>query len=109
MDVIVSADNVTRDYDLGKVRVHALRGVTLYVGRGEFLSVAGPSGSGKTTLLNLIGCVDTPTSGAVRIDGRDSRAPSEGEPTKLRLQKNRFIFQAFNPIPGPSLQQNGEV
>src|SRR3990172_9341140 len=108
MDVIVSADNVTRDYDLGKVRVHALRGVTLYVGRGEFLSVAGPSGSGKTTLLNLIGCVDTPTSGAVRIDGRDTRALSERELTKLRLHKIGFIFQSFNLISVLSLQQNVE-
>jgi putative ABC transport system ATP-binding protein len=108
MNVIVSAENVTRDYDLGKIRVHALRGVSLEVRRGQFLSIAGPSGSGKTTLLNLIGCVDTPTSGVVRIDGRDTSALSERELTNLRLHRIGFIFQSFNLVSVLSLYQNVE-
>jgi len=108
MGVIVSAENVTKDYDLGRAKVRALRGVSLDLRRGQFLSIAGPSGSGKTTLLNLIGCVDTPTSGAVRIDGRDTRALSERELTTLRLHKIGFIFQSFNLVSVLSLYQNVE-
>ncbi len=108
MDLIVSAENVSKDYELGKIFVHALRDVSLDVHRGEFLSVAGPSGSGKTTLLNLIGCVDTPTSGAVKVEGRDTRALCERELTNLRLHKIGFIFQTFNLVSVLSLYQNVE-
>ncbi len=108
MFAIVSAEDVSKDYRLGKTEVHALRGVSLDVHRGEFISIAGPSGSGKTTLLNLIGCVDTPTSGAVKIDGRDTRALSEREQTDLRLHKIGFIFQTFNLVSVLSLYQNVE-
>jgi putative ABC transport system ATP-binding protein len=108
MDVIVSAENVSKDYRLGKAEVHALRGVSLDVHRGEFISIAGPSGSGKTTLLNLIGCVDTPTSGTVNVDGRDTSALSERELTDLRLHKIGFIFQTFNLVSVLSLYQNVE-
>ncbi len=108
MSVIVSAENVSKDYKLGKTEVHALRGVSLEVHRGEFLAVAGPSGSGKTTLLNLIGCVDTPTSGTVKVDGRDTHALSERELTDLRLHKIGFIFQTFNLVSVLSLYQNVE-
>jgi putative ABC transport system ATP-binding protein len=108
MGVIVSAENVTKDYDLGRAKVRALRGVSLDLRRGQFLSVAGPSGSGKTTLLNLIGCVDTPTSGVVRIDGRDTRGLSERELTALRLYTIGFIFQSFNLVSVLSIFQNVE-
>ena len=77
MAAIVSVKDAVKNYTLGKVVVPALRGVTLEVGAGEFLSIAGPSGSGKTTLLNLIGCVDTPTSGTVEVAGKDTRELSE--------------------------------
>ena len=70
MKTIVSVKDAIKDYTLGNVVVPALRGVTLEVHEGEFLSIAGPSGSGKTTLLNLIGCVDTPTAGTVEVDGQ---------------------------------------
>ena len=73
MKAIVSVKDAVKDYTLGKVVVPALRGVTLDVTEGEFISIAGPSGSGKTTLLNLIGCVDTPTSGTVEVAGKDTR------------------------------------
>jgi putative ABC transport system ATP-binding protein len=108
MDPIVSAEGVSKRYELGRAQVHALREVSLDVHWGEFLSVAGPSGSGKTTLLNLIGCVDTPTSGSVKVGGLDTQALSERELTDLRLHQIGFIFQTFNLVSVLSLYQNVE-
>jgi len=95
---IVSIKHATKDYHLGKVVVQALRGVSLEVEEGEFMSIAGPSGSGKTTLLNLIGCVDTPTSGTVEVAGRNIGDMSERALTDLRLHTIGFIFQSFNLV-----------
>jgi putative ABC transport system ATP-binding protein len=108
MSAIVSVENVSRIYKLGKSEVPALRGVSLEIHAGEFLAVAGPSGSGKTTLLNLIGCVDTPTSGVVRVDGEDTSALTERALTDLRLRRIGFIFQSFNLVPVLSVFQNVE-
>ena len=105
---IISVRGVTKDYQLGKTIVPALRGVTLEVQKGEFLSIAGPSGSGKTTLLNLIGCVDTPTAGSVEVDGQDTSALSERQLTDLRLHRIGFIFQSFNLVQVLSVFQNVE-
>ncbi len=105
---IVSVRNVSKEYMLGKTVVPALKGVSLEIDRGEFLSIAGPSGSGKTTLLNLIGCVDTATSGEVRVSGRDTRALSERQLTDLRLHTIGFIFQSFNLVQVLSVFQNVE-
>jgi putative ABC transport system ATP-binding protein len=109
MNTIVSVKNATKDYPLGKVTVQALRGVSLDVAEGEFLSIAGPSGSGKTTLLNLIGCVDTPTAGTVEVAGKDTRKLSERELTDLRLNTIGFIFQSFNLVSVLSVFQNVEL
>lgn len=98
MNSIVALRNVTKVYPLGKLLVPALRGVTLEVEAGDFISIAGPSGSGKTTLLNLIGCVDTPTSGLVQVDGHDISRLTERQLTELRLHIVGFIFQSFNLI-----------
>jgi putative ABC transport system ATP-binding protein len=105
---IVSVRDVSKDYMLGKTVVPALRGVTLDIQRGEFLSIAGPSGSGKTTLLNLIGCVDTATSGSVLVGGQDTRSLSERQLTDLRLHTIGFIFQSFNLVQVLSVFQNVE-
>ena len=109
MKTIVSIKNATKDYTLGKVIVPALRGVSLDVAEGEFLSIAGPSGSGKTTLLNLIGCVDTPTAGTVEVAGKDTRQLSERALTALRLNTIGFIFQSFNLVSVLSVFQNVEL
>jgi putative ABC transport system ATP-binding protein len=109
MNAIVSVKNAVKEYTLGKVVVPALRGVSLDVFEGEFLSIAGPSGSGKTTLLNLIGCVDTPTSGTVAVGGKDTSKLSERALTDLRLHTIGFIFQSFNLVPVLSLYQNVEL
>ncbi len=105
---IIQVRDVTKDYLLGKTQVHALRGVSLTVDKGEFLSVAGPSGSGKTTLLNLIGCVDTPTTGLVEVAGQDTSKLSERSLTDLRLHQIGFIFQSFNLVQVLSVFQNIE-
>ena len=109
MTAIVSIQNATKDYRLGKVVVPALRGVSLEVSKGEFLSIAGPSGSGKTTLLNLIGCVDTATTGRVEVAGKDTAKLSERELTRLRLNTIGFIFQSFNLVGVLDVYRNIEL
>ncbi len=109
MAIIVSIHNATKDYRLGKITVPALRGVSLAVNSGEFLSIAGPSGSGKTTLLNLIGCVDTPTSGSVEVAGRNTAELSERALTRLRLYTIGFIFQSFNLVSVLDVYRNVEL
>jgi len=108
MTTIVSVRNVSKDYMLGKTVVPAVREVSLDVDEGEFLSIAGPSGSGKTTLLNLVGCVDTPTAGAVVVTGHDTTKLSERALTDLRLHTIGFIFQSFNLVSVLSVFQNVE-
>jgi putative ABC transport system ATP-binding protein len=108
MSAIVSVRNVSKVYMLGKTEVPAVREVSLDVDEGEFLSIAGPSGSGKTTLLNLVGCVDTPTSGTVIVNGQDTGRLSERALTDLRLRTIGFIFQSFNLVPVLSVFQNVE-
>ncbi|HEX8818936.1 MAG TPA: ABC transporter ATP-binding protein [Archangium sp.] len=105
---IVSLSDVIKTYTLGKVQVPALRGVTLDVYPGEFISIAGPSGSGKTTALNLIGCVDTASAGVVMVDGQDTKQLSERQLTNLRLHTIGFIFQSFNLVSVLSVFQNVE-
>src|SRR5512141_2238527 len=109
MSAIVTVEAVSKIYKLGKTEVHALRGVTLEVHRGEFLAIAGPSGSGKTTLLNLVGCVDTPTGGRVLMEGKDTKDLSERALTDLRLHRIGFIFQTFNLVQVLSVFQNVEL
>ena len=109
MPNIVSIRDATKNYHLGKVVVPALRGITLEIEAGEFMSIAGPSGSGKTTLLNLIGCVDVPTSGSVRVDGREITQLHERELTSLRLHTIGFIFQSFNLVNVLDVYRNVEL
>jgi putative ABC transport system ATP-binding protein len=108
MGAIVSLKDVSKTYMLGKTEVPAVREVSMEVGEGEFLSIAGPSGSGKTTLLNLVGCVDTPTSGTVVVNGQDTGRLRERALTELRLRTIGFIFQSFNLVPVLSVFQNVE-
>jgi putative ABC transport system ATP-binding protein len=104
----VAVTNVSKTYRLGKVSVTALGGVSLAVQAGEFLAVAGPSGSGKTTLLNLIGCLDTPTSGEITIDGEAIGRLTAGRRADLRARKLGFVFQTFNLIPVLTAWENVE-
>lgn len=105
---LVQVDGVRRVFRQGAVEVQALRGVDLEVEAGEFSVLAGPSGSGKTTLLNMIGCLDQPTSGTVRIEGREVSAFDKKEAARFRLEKVGFVFQAYNLIPVLSVYENSE-
>ncbi len=105
---LVAVKDVTKTYRLGNQDVTALGGVSLAVEAGEFLAIAGPSGSGKTTLLNLIGCLDTPTSGEIEIDGELVSGLSAGRRADLRARKLGFVFQTFNLIPVLTAWENVE-
>jgi putative ABC transport system ATP-binding protein len=103
---VLRTENLTKDLQVGEVTVHALRGVTMTVQRGEFLGIIGPSGSGKSTLLGLIGGLDTPTSGKVFIDGEDITDLTERALTRVRNEKIGFVFQFFNLIPTLTALEN---
>lgn len=105
---IVEVDNAVKEYPLGKLTVRALQGVSLRLDQGEFAAIAGPSGSGKTTLLNMIGCVDVPTTGTVRVAGQSTGELNDAALTNLRLHKLGFIFQSFNLIAVLDVFQNVE-
>lgn len=106
---IVGARAVTKEYDLGRTKVHALRGIDLGVNEGEFISIAGASGSGKSTLLNLIGGLDYPTDGEIWVDGAQISGLNEKELNRLRLYTIGFIFQSFNLIPVLNVYENIEL
>ncbi len=108
MSAIIELKNVTKDYLLGKIKVPAIRGVTLSVQAGEFLSIKGPSGSGKTTLLNILGLIDTATTGQILMDNEDISQATDRTLTQLRLRKIGFIFQTFNLIPVLNVIENVE-
>jgi putative ABC transport system ATP-binding protein len=106
---VIEVVGVTKDYvDKGQVTTRALRGVDLTVERGEFMAIAGPSGSGKTTLLNLIGALDTATSGTIRVEGHDIAGLSEKDLSDLRRDRIGFVFQAYNLIPVLTAAENAE-
>ena len=107
-DSVVRVEDVGKEYALGKQRVTALQHVSLSVAKGEFMALAGPSGSGKSTLLNLIGCIDTPNSGRICIEGKDIGGKSPDELADLRLNTLGFVFQTFNLLPVLSAWENVE-
>ncbi|MYD43581.1 MAG: ABC transporter ATP-binding protein [Gammaproteobacteria bacterium] len=107
-DFAVQTNNVTRVYQEDSVPVYALRGITLSIERGEFVSVVGPSGSGKSTLLHVIGGLDRPTDGSVTIEDVSLGSLSESELTDVRLFQIGFVFQAYNLIPVLSAVENVE-
>ena len=99
-------DRVTKTYQQGKRTVQAVRGVSLHINAGEFVSIMGPSGSGKSTLLHLLGALDTPTSGRVLFHGRDLQAMSDKERSLLRRNRIGFVFQFFNLLPTLTAAEN---
>jgi len=105
---LVSVENVSRVFAMDHSGVKALDDVSLHVDSGEFLAISGPSGSGKSTLLNLIGCIDRPTSGRVRIEGTDTSTLNAAQTTELRREKIGFVFQTFNLIPVFTAAENVE-
>ena len=105
---IVQLNDVHKTYPLGKTEVLAVKGVSFDIEEGDFISIAGPSGSGKSTILNLIGCIDTPTRGTVRIDGTATGELSDKQITTLRHNFLGFIFQSFNLVPVLNVFENVE-
>ncbi len=96
---MIQLQNITKVYPMGNRELTVLRGINLHVEWGEMVAIMGPSGSGKTTILNLIGCLDTPTSGSYYLEGKEVNRLSSGELAKVRGQKIGFVFQTFNLLP----------
>ncbi len=105
-DLVVELDNVRREYPTGDVVTVALAGISLKVARGEFVAIVGPSGSGKSTLMNLIGCLDRPTSGIVKVAGKNIATLNDNDLTALRSQAIGFVFQQFQLLPLTSAVDN---
>jgi putative ABC transport system ATP-binding protein len=97
--MLIDIRDITKVYQMGQTQVHALSGVTLGVERGEYVAIMGPSGSGKSTLMNLIGCLDTPTSGSYILNGREVARMTDDELAAIRNQEIGFVFQTFNLLP----------
>jgi putative ABC transport system ATP-binding protein len=96
---MIDVENVTKVYQMGAVEVHALRGVSLHIGQGEFLTIMGPSGSGKSTLMNILGCLDSPSDGAYHLHGQDVSRLRDTQLARIRNRQIGFVFQTFNLLP----------
>jgi putative ABC transport system ATP-binding protein len=106
---VVDLRDVRKTYHVGDISVHALRGVSLRIGRGEYVAIIGASGSGKTTLMNIIGCLDHPTAGTYRLNGFDVRGIDEDSLADVRNRDIGFVFQSFNLIPRTRALSNVEL
>ena len=106
---IIRVENLRRDFQVGGETVHALRGVTFSVAKGEFVTIMGTSGSGKSTLLNILGCLDTPTSGEYWLDGVSVREKGRNDRATLRNRKIGFVFQSYNLLPKTTALENVEL
>ncbi len=109
MKEIIRLDNIHRKFVVGGETVHALRGVSFTINEGEFVTIMGTSGSGKSTLLNILGCLDTPTSGAYFIDGAEVQKMSKNERAFIRNRKIGFVFQNYNLLPKTTSIENVEL
>ena len=106
---LVHLDSVSKTYQMGEARVHALREIDLNMEVGSFWAIMGPSGSGKSTMLNLLGCLDRPTSGRYVLNGHDVSRLGDDELSAIRLRELGFVFQSFNLIPQLTVQENIEL
>jgi putative ABC transport system ATP-binding protein len=107
--VVIDIENITKEYVMGEEIVRALRGVTLQIRRNEYLAVMGPSGSGKSTLMNMLGCLDTPSSGRYEFNGRNVKEMDDDELAAIRNREIGFVFQTFNLLPRADALRNVEL
>ncbi|WP_271393236.1 ABC transporter ATP-binding protein [Aequorivita sinensis] len=106
MSLVIKIRNITRDFPLGSETVKVLKGIDLDIERGEYVALMGPSGSGKSTLMNLLGCLDTPTSGSYELNGKDVSSMSDDELAEIRNKEIGFVFQTFNLLPRTTALEN---
>jgi putative ABC transport system ATP-binding protein len=109
MAAIIDIKDLVKDFRLGEVPVHVLKGISFEIERGEFVSIMGPSGSGKSTLMNILGCLDTPTSGSYILDGISVEALTSDQLAEIRNKKIGFVFQQFNLLARTSATENVEL
>jgi putative ABC transport system ATP-binding protein len=107
--IIIDIENITKDYVMGEEIVHALRGVSLQIHRNEYIAIMGPSGSGKSTLMNMLGCLDTPTSGRYEFNGKNVAEMDDDELAAIRNREIGFVFQTFNLLPRSTSLRNVEL
>lgn len=106
MDKVIQLKNIVKNYKVGPSVVHALRSVSIDISRGEYVAVMGASGSGKSTLMNIIGCLDTPTSGSYTLSGKEVSSMSDNELAEIRNKEIGFVFQVFNLLPRNTALEN---
>lgn len=108
-DWVVDAREITKVYEMGDVKVHALRGLSVQIAEGEIIAIMGPSGSGKSTLMNILGCLDRPTSGEYYLDGESVASMNDDQLAGIRNRKVGFVFQSFNLLPRATALANVEL
>src|SRR5450631_3855004 len=108
-DLVIDIENVTKLYKMGTEIIHALRGVSLNIRRNEYLAIMGPSGSGKSTLMNMLGCLDTPTSGRYEFNAKNVASMTDDELAEIRNREIGFVFQTFNLLPRSNALHNVEL
>jgi len=106
MAAVIDITGLTKTYEMGQLKVRALRGINLQIQTNEYVALMGPSGSGKSTLMNLLGCLDTPTSGRYLLDGKDVSKMEDAELANIRNEKIGFVFQTFNLLPRQTTLEN---
>src|SRR6187455_1882307 len=106
---LITTHDLWKTYQMGTEEIHALRGLSINIERGEYVAIMGPSGSGKSTLMNLIGCLDTPSKGSYHLNGKQVGEMNDDELARIRNEEIGFVFQTFNLMPRATALQNVEL